>query len=164
MIVPQLSLGSRFMSTFDKEEESIVSRKEHMESAVKLMMKEPLTGVGLSNFQVASKKYFNLDLTEMAHNIFLQFGAETGIPSMLLLMLLIGMFYYDSRIIYSSLQDDSMRHLIITIAASFTGLVISGQFGDIFVRGIKEYFALMLAMPYAINRLKNATKITNQRV
>jgi len=190
-------ISKRFLSTFDSKELSILDRKEHLQTAVLMIKKYPLTGVGLGNFQLAAKKYFNKDLTEMAHNIFLHYGSEAGIFSMVILLIIIMKYFWDTFAIYKKLPNDGffrllprwnnassfrtamnptvsspiekmsrplgrgfLRGLLSCSAISFLGLFISAQFGDPFVRNTKEFFALLLALPYAV-KLNADNKNTN---
>ena len=116
-----------------------------------MIKKYPLTGVGLGNFQLAAKKYFNKDITEMAHNVFLHYGAEAGIFSMVILLIIVMKYFWDTFGIYKKLPNDGFFQLLLSCSTiSFLGLFISAQFGDPFVRNTKEFFVLLLALPYLI--------------
>lgn len=159
---PQLGLERRLMSSFNANDSSLGARKDLLRTAERLIIKKPLTGIGLGNFNIASAKYLkNYFCTDMAHNMFLQFGAESGIPSMIILLFIIVFYYMDCHRIYRCLTSERQKGLLICTIVSFTGLLISSQFGDPFVRSIKEYFAILLAFPYAMQRvsgLKRSTK------
>jgi hypothetical protein len=151
---PEIGLKNRLYSIVYKNEGSIVSRKEHMLTAVEMMRKSPVTGIGLDNYQVTAKKYYNRDLTEMAHNMFLQFGAETGIASMIVLMLMMLIYYVNALKTLEAIRGDrELYEVLLFSILSFTGLLIAAQFGDPFTRTSKEYFIVLLAVPYAMKKL-----------
>jgi O-antigen ligase len=151
--IPKLQLQERFISMFNSQEGSIVFRKAFINAAIALIKQHPFIGIGLGNFQVASDKILHVFVLKMVHNMFLQCAVEAGIPSLALMLLLIFMYFYDSfKIIGSLNNDNNYKWLLICAMASFTGLIVSSQFGDPFIRYIKEYFALLLALPYAVQR------------
>jgi O-antigen ligase len=151
--IPKLQLQERFISMFNSQEGSIVFRKAFINAAIALIKQHPFIGIGLGNFQVASDKILHVFVLKMVHNMFLQCAVEAGIPSLALMLLLIFMYFYDSFKIIGSLNNyNNYKWLLICAMASFTGLIVSSQFGDPFIRYIKEYFALLLALPYAVQR------------
>ncbi len=149
---PHLRLSSRITSIVDGHESSILARKEHIMAAASFIREYPLTGVGLGNFKQAARKYQNRDLTEMVHNMFLQFGAETGLISMAALAAVVAIaLYLFALSIRRNSSDSRYRALLLYLAMAFAGLLISGQFGDPFVRGLKEYFIVLLAVCFQDN-------------
>lgn len=148
---PGLNLKERLISMVDKQDGSAITRKQYMTAAIQMMGAMPLTGVGAGNFKIAAKQYRTETVDDMVHNMFLQIGVEAGIIALLVLVAIIIMYYYDAYNLYVSLAcDTQLRDFLILGIVSFTGLMISSQFGDPFVRSIKEYFALLLALPYAV--------------
>ncbi len=79
-------ISSRFLSSFDVSEGSNSGRIEMWKKGVEIIDLHPIGGVGLGNFS----RFVNPSVDERnpiyAHNLFLDFGAETGIISMLLLL------------------------------------------------------------------------------
>lgn len=82
-------LSSRFYNSFDVKEGSTSGRLLMWEKAWQTALDHPVTGVGLGNFS----RYVKPDALPRepiyAHNLFLDFAAETGIVSALLLLLLL---------------------------------------------------------------------------
>jgi O-antigen ligase len=154
-----LKIKERMMSIMNARDGSYVERVQLSNAAIKLIERNPVTGIGINNFTTASKKYLNLDLNNMVHNIYLQFWAEAGIFAMILLAMLIVKYYFDVRAIAGTVDGNSpMKMLLVYSMVSFTALVLSNQFGDPFVRILKEYFALLLALPYAVKRAAQCEK------
>jgi O-antigen ligase len=155
LIFPNLDVQKRFFSIGDRQDVSIVSRKEHLSAALAMIKKEPLIGVGLGNFKLAAKTYYNLELTGHAHNEFLHFAAEAGILSMLFFAGLIIKYYFDAwKIIKSLSMEDRFRGPLIYGLFAFSGIFIACFVGDPFLRGTKEYFILFMSLPYAVMKLK----------
>ena len=151
---PGLHLQEKFMSTFNPKDGSTLDRMDHINAALTLIKQHPLLGIGMGNFQLTSANKLHITVLGIVHNMFLQSAVEAGIPSMILMILLIGTYFRDSyRIIKGLNNDNNYKWLLICGTASFTGLIISSQFGDPFIRYLKEYFALLLSLPYAVQRL-----------
>ncbi|MDD2467521.1 MAG: O-antigen ligase family protein [Desulfobulbus sp.] len=66
--------------TFSSErtDESIKGRLNSWEAATKMMLKHPLTGVGVASFGMAYPDFSDTDPRE-AHNTYFQIGAESGV-------------------------------------------------------------------------------------
>lgn len=143
-------LSDRFISIFNPEDAAILSRTHHMLTAVKLIKSNPVFGVGLGNFQVAAKKYENQELTEIAHNVFLQYAAEAGVISAVLLLIIFIKHFLNAYIIYNTSKDIRTKSTLLYSVIGFLGLIIAVQFGDPFIRGIKEYFFIVLSIPYIL--------------
>ncbi len=151
---PKVDIGSRLMATINAKEGSYMSRLEHLRLGFKLFKMKPLFGIGIGNYQTAAKKYLGADVAEIVHNIFLQCAVDSGILCALIMLILIIKYFSDAGKIFSKIRDDSaLSEVLLYVILSFGALIISSQFGDPFTRYIKEYFALLLALPYAIKRI-----------
>ena len=150
----KIDMSGRLFSMFDSQEGSYLSRWEHVKMGFSLFKMKPLTGVGIGNFQLAVKKYFGANVTEIVHNLFLQCAVDAGIFCALVMLFLLIKYFFDARSILQRIKDDNvLNETALFCILSFGGLIISAQFGDPFTRYIKEYFALLLALPYAIKRI-----------
>jgi O-antigen ligase len=153
LFINPVKIYNRALSTIDKNDGSAYSRKEQMTAALQLAKQSPLFGVGLGNFQVAAKKKLSLNVTPMAHNIFLNYAAEAGWPAAVTLMILMLAYLYHSVRIYRHLSDEKMKTLVLVAVVTFCGMIVNAQFGDVFIRSIKEYFVVLLVLPFAVKRL-----------
>lgn len=81
-------VSKRFYSTFDLSEKSNSGRFLMWEKAEETFLKHPLTGVGIGNFSRYLKPDSESREPIYAHNLFLDFAAETGIFSLLVLGLI----------------------------------------------------------------------------
>jgi hypothetical protein len=94
LIVPN-PLTERFSSSFDLKEGSNIGRLEMWKLATKNTLEKPFTGVGIGNF---AKYNFPMSSDAdpiYAHNLFLDFSAETGIFGAILLILLFLAPFFD---------------------------------------------------------------------
>lgn len=160
LLFPKIDLANRIFSIVDSKEGSIVSRLDHIRSGLMLMKSKPLTGVGIGNFQIASEKYLGKQVTEIAHNMFLQCVVDGGIFCLLFMLILLGTYMFDSvKILNSVAEEKTLYQILFCGVFAFSALILSGQFGDPFVRYTKEYFSFLLALPYVINNLHSKSKL-----
>ena len=100
------------------------ARQNKWRQAVDLIKRYPITGVGINQFKQAVI-YHNLGESEhIAHNAFLEIGAETGIVNMaLFLMLLFSHIknYFKNYLLFYRKNDVS---LALTTRAIFTAILI----------------------------------------
>lgn len=82
-------LTNRLLSSFDPSEGSNSGRIEMWEKAVQTTIDFPLQGVGLGNFSKHIDPSASYREPIYAHNLFLDFSSETGIPNTFLLFLLL---------------------------------------------------------------------------
>lgn len=77
------------VETIMNEEEAENIRVKLWRQAIQIMERRPGLGVGPGNY-VEAKQYYDIpgDKTHVAHNSFLQVGAENGIPSMIVFILI----------------------------------------------------------------------------
>jgi O-antigen ligase len=59
-------------------------------AAVRMIVDNPLIGVGPLNFKSLSTSYTGLDIANIAHNTFLEIAAEFGLPALAVFLLLLG--------------------------------------------------------------------------
>jgi O-antigen ligase len=98
-------------------------RLDLWEKGARMMMKYPLTGIGVGNYYRLSPYYSNSkskwNLNENAHNYFIQFGAELGLPALLLLISLLTVVYRQaiSEISIKSFTEPMLLSLLFGISA-----------------------------------------------
>lgn len=80
-----------------EQDDSSMGRIRAWRAGLKMMEGRPLTGVGLNSFEVPDNymRYADLspgseDIPRVAHNAYVQIGAEAGVPALLLFLSLIG--------------------------------------------------------------------------
>jgi O-antigen ligase len=89
-------LGERAMATLDRNAEAPAgleaSNQAHTAlfwGGFRMMMDSPLFGVGPQRFADYSQAYSGLNISYIAHNTYLELGAEAGLPVLLLYVLLV---------------------------------------------------------------------------
>lgn len=85
-----VTMQNRFLSSFDSSESSFETRVSMWRSSVDIMKTRPLRGIGLDNFPENIPEEFDTSGFRAnhrhAHNNYFHFGAEAGIPALLLLI------------------------------------------------------------------------------
>gem|GEM_PF-3349348 len=85
-----VTFQERFFSSFDQEESSFTTRVAMWRSSLEIMASRPLRGIGLDKFPENIPEEFDTegfrDDHRHAHNNYFHFGAEAGIPALLLLL------------------------------------------------------------------------------
>lgn len=119
-----------------RSEQSVTERFLMWRSALNAIADNPLTGVGLGNYETAYQERYILDAAKErsqghAHNVYLQFWAETGLPGAALFCALFGY-----------ILCWSCRR-----AKNFYGLIIFSATLDLMLFGLTDYsFASFSAM------------------
>ncbi len=123
----------RFSTTFasrEKRDGSAQHRIEFWGYCVKFMQKEPLLGIGTAQFPDAIVRDGWHNKSE-AHNLWLQLGAENGLPCLLMLALfyLICMFHC-WRLLRSRdpTLSPELKQLATMVFASLVGFLVTTQF------------------------------------
>lgn len=80
---------------------------------------------------------------------------------MLLFVTLIIMYYRAVRRIALVRPAPGLYSLQMFGMFAFTAMILSNQFGDPFVRIMKEHFALLLAMPFIIEGIVKASDLNS---
>jgi len=150
VIIPN-PLTLRLQSSFNLQEGSNSGRIEMWETAWTLIKENPYWGVGLGGFAETLNSALGIRNPIYAHNLFLDFGAETGIVNaFILLMLLLCpiLFFLNYKSINSS---DNLSKFIAT---SFVIFFISSLFETPFfsVR-VFPLFLILLAIKIPSNKL-----------
>jgi len=144
--------SERLMPVFKYQDGSLIERVKYVKIAFKFMKEKPLFGVGLGRFGKEARTRFQVETYDMIHNVFLQYGVEAGIFSMLCLILILFKYFKEAVEIYRFLSNNHAKIFLLCILISFLSFTISAQAGDFFIKSIKEYFSLLLALPYTIKR------------
>jgi O-antigen ligase len=136
----------RFATTFDQERRgsSAESRLVLWQSCVELMQQHPLFGVGPDHFpHIASDLGFSKG--KEAHTLWLQLGAEIGVPGLVFLMLFYGTAVWRLRpFLRRPPPDDLGQWVHITAAmvtAGIVGFAVSAQF--VSLKGLETPFFLV---------------------
>lgn len=108
----------------------------YWENGMEMIQQHPWFGVGYYNYIPYYEKYYSEDMlyshAELPHNIFIQVGAELGIPALLVYMLMIVYAFYKTSSLVRLLSSDKENLLFFNLARalniSLIGFVVAGQF------------------------------------
>jgi probable O-glycosylation ligase (exosortase A-associated) len=139
---------ARFQSSFASQEErdsSAESRLELWSACCDTMLKHPLLGVGPDHMPLQMDRY-GFRVGKEAHTLWLQIGAELGIPGMLLLI-----SYYGVCIVRLwpiargkvPVPDPWLTYLSQAVIASLCGFAVSAQFVSLEFLETPYYVALI---------------------
>src|SRR6185503_9339388 len=89
-------LGVRALATVDQKTDAPAgldaSNRAHTAlfwGGIRMMVDSPIFGVGPQRFKDYSRQYSGLDVSYIAHNTYLELGAEAGLPVLCLFVLLL---------------------------------------------------------------------------
>ena len=142
------SVRERFETSFAESEErdlAAQNRVDYWGFAVDLMRKEPLFGVGPRQFADTLPRVYGRTRAE-AHNLWLQTGAEIGIPGLGFLLLFYGI---SATRLWSLMRKDNLgvdaeyRFLARMVLASLAGFVVSTQFVSMYGLEVPYYVVLI---------------------
>ncbi len=138
----------RFMTVFASEEQrdgSAQSRIELWGNCIDCMQKNPLVGVGPNHWGLIVAQYGWFPGKE-AHTLWLQTGAEMGIPAMLCLL---GFYFVTIYLLWPitrdrlDLPDPWLRTAARMVIASLVGFLVSAQFVSLKALELPYYVALV---------------------
>ncbi|MCL5435647.1 MAG: O-antigen ligase family protein [Patescibacteria group bacterium] len=143
------TIWGRFLRTDSMSTESLVQRSELYKLAWQEFVSHPLTGIGAKNFSYAVEEKFGQGTD--AHNVFLQFLAETGILGTLsfvalFLGLLWSMFW---RLLYPA--DPELRLLRLVLFVELLLVLFDSQFNNpLFSLRLVGVFWILIGAFYAL--------------
>ena len=151
MVMAGAEVRERFSSVFLDEEErggSAQSRVDMWGNCITLMMQNPLVGIGPNQFPNVVHTFGQYAKGKEAHTLWLQIGAELGIPGMLFLF---GFFTLTSwRLLLlmwkmkRSAETDPVDFFIPRmVIASMAGYIVAAQFVSVESLEIPYYVALL---------------------
>ena len=136
-ILPEEQLA-RFQSM--GEDKTSIQRMMYWEHGWEMMKEYPTFGVGYFNFIPYYDVYYSYDLLfpepELAHNIFIQVGADLGFIGLGVYLILIWLGFSIPRrakkqLIAMGLEDDWRVQIARGLALGFLAFIIAGQFVSI---------------------------------
>lgn len=117
-------LRNRFLSIFSLEANKV--RIDQYISSIEMIKDHPITGIGPNNFSIVYPDYRVPNAVEnnhpYSHNIFLNITIETGVPGIILYLLIILLII---KMGWSISKTNSINR---SFAASFIGIIVHQQF------------------------------------
>jgi O-antigen ligase len=150
----------RFLTVFFDAEErdgSAQSRLDMWKLCLNIMAANPVTGIGPDHFTVYASSY-GLTEGKEAHTLWLQIGAELGIPGLVFLLsfylfTLWGLYRFLKRNRKTVFKDEFSQHVPRMVITSLVGFMIAAQFVSLEGLEIPYYVALLGAGAIKINAL-----------
>ena len=166
LVLPS-SIMNRITSIGDVTDSSTSYRVNIWKASVKLLHDYAFTGIGVGNaaFKKIYPKYSlpGVESAPHAHNLFLQTGIETGIPGLIVLLLIF--FILAQSCITFFMKSDAGRAHKLTVAALFAGII------GVMLQGMTDYiwynyrvylmFWCMVGLCAAVQRVANEKDSVN---
>jgi O-antigen ligase len=123
----------RFRKMGTKEDSTARERIETWKDAIQIFKDFPVTGVGIGNFVEANQTIYESDNPYVQHNIYLEALTETGLPGLLIFLLIIYSFFKNQKevkfkLIEHNIVDPFFHNLIKGLNISMVGFLIAGFF------------------------------------
>jgi len=154
----------RFMSSFNSPQEldeSARSRLELWRACLDTMGEPPIVGVGPNHWALAVAQY-GFVRGKFAHTLWLQIGAELGIPGLLCLLV-----FYGSCVLRlwpltrasSPVVDPWFREAGRMVVAGLVGFVVAAQFVSLYGLEVSYYIALIGAGVLKLSTCPSASAV-----
>ena len=148
IIIPN-PLFSRLQSSLNFQEGSNSGRIEMWQTAIHSIQQKPLLGLGLGSFADKLDPSLGIRNPIYAHNLFLDFGAETGILNIFILLVLIVTPIFSYLKNKKSLPKNTLQKFIAT---SFVIFLIHSMFETPFFSiQVFPLFLILLALDFSNN-------------
>ncbi len=142
--------------------ESSMARKEHLRQSLKLTAENPLFGVGLGMFTVASAELAGEEGKRAAwrqtHNTFTQVSSEAGLPALLFYLLLVGSSVKSAFSLYRATRSQphlrSISQMSFCLLVAQAGAIANAMFSSV---AYQIYFPLLAGISVALARAARAS-------
>ncbi len=133
-LVPDILVG-RMANTVHLDgslDHSSQSRLSVWKHAIIMIKANPIVGVGYGNFQLHLHEYGLPSSTRGidAHNTYLLYAAEMGIPAALLFILILILCFWKGLYVFIWSRDNFFRATAMGFLAGLIGLIVSNMFGS----------------------------------
>ncbi len=108
----------------DEEKSSVNERFEFFKGGMKMMVDSPYVGYGPYSFRYVFPRHQVelLSMSDHAHNVFLKYGGERGIPALLMFVLFLGSIVVAGWKAFHDMENDQ-RSLLVMIGAALAGVL-----------------------------------------
>ncbi len=133
---------------------AVVERIAHWQAAINMAEANPLTGVGLGNYEIVYDQYRLLNWEEAlghAHNYYLNILAETGIIGFLVYMIFWIVVFF---ITWQTRQHPNQfaRSISIGLLGSWTYIAVHSVFDNLFVNNLFLHIGILLGILAVLHR------------
>ena len=164
--VAPASYWNRISTIYNYEQDYNYTMKEKnsrfsiWSTGLRIFASHPMTGVGISCFGVAHRKYSETGMDISPHNSFVQVAVELGIVGLVLFVSIIFISIRTARRIRRRIirndEDDDLLWLASAVEISFIGFIVSGFFLTHAYSPIFCFLTGMSAALYARDRASRA--------
>ena len=159
LAVAPTHLTARFYSTFSLTDPTNRDRVAMMKTGIRIIQKEPLTGVGPDGVRLVYSVYRDpkaeRQLNPHLHNVPIQIAAERGLPALAIWLWFIFVLIRD---LARKTRSSAVRSLPTAALAAVVAMLAAGMFEYNF--GDSEFlmlFLLLVTLPYAADRVPATT-------
>jgi len=134
-------------------EASNASRMRILRAGIRMMLDDPVTGVGLGNFKPTLDGYSDIPVSKLAHNTYLELGAELGVGALLAFLLVIYSTFGSlrrSERLAEVCGNKGLRDLAVALQIGFTGYLVSATFLS---AQFEKFFWLLLFLTICFERI-----------
>ncbi len=107
------------------------TRRAVLQGGIRMMLDNPLTGVGLGNFKANIPRYTDHPVAKIAHSTYVQLGAELGLPALAAFLWLLYVTFaslrHSARLATSEGRRD-LAELAIALQIGLAGYLVSAFF------------------------------------
>jgi O-antigen ligase len=153
-------LGERAVATLDRNAQAPAgleaSNRAHTAlfwGGVRMMLDAPVFGVGPQRFSDYSQRYSGLDVAYVAHNTYLELGAEAGLPVLVLFLLLLAVSVGTLGRVARLRGVPEMRELAAWAEGLRTGLIGFAVSAAFISAQYEKFFWLAVFLSIVISRL-----------
>jgi len=158
-VIPS-NMGHRILASGLSEEvqdngikASNVSRMRILRAGLRMMLENPIAGVGLGNFKPTLDGYSDIPVSKIAHNTYLEVGAELGVGAIVAFLLVIYSTFGSlrrSERLAEVCGNKSLRDLAVACQIGFTGYLVSAMFLS---AQFEKFFWLLLFLTICFERI-----------
>jgi len=145
----------------DSLEASSANRIRIWKTGLAMIIDNPIFGYGHGTFPSVATSY-NPQLGAMdAHNSYITIAAEMGVPALLIFLLIIAVFFKETRWVYKNTSDPFFKATALGVLGTIFGLLVINMFGSrLNTLEISGYFWVLAGV---ILRMK-AIEIENKKL
>ncbi|MFH1537345.1 MAG: O-antigen ligase family protein [bacterium] len=153
MVAPPAVIG-RASSITRVDDKSSVIRLKQYGIAVETMSRYPLLGVGIMSMDAYVWEEYNWYGAGKIHNLFLWVGSERGIPAMLCLLAIFGVFFIKAREKIEQADEELLRSCYIGLFSALLTYFIINLTALHLVRGLGIFLGMFLGLFQAIAKIE----------
>jgi len=143
----------RAASITEINDKSTQSRLDQYKMSLEIMVKSPLLGTGVGQVPAYASKRGTPSLGEI-HNLFLQIGAERGVPAMFAIIAVFFIYYRTiSRRIFQT-KSSYFRDMYITNVSVMVSFLVVNLTAYQLLRGLGIFLGIFLGMAAALLRIE----------